>query len=432
MHINRFFLPFSLLAAMLQLNGCASSSPLEESRAYSAVGQHFRAFHLVDAERERALARPGPVSRELETAWDEARRAFLLDRARRYIFLEYEEEALVDLAALEAVEPDHPEIPVLRERATYKLALRAAERGQELLRNRLLTEAMAAFLEAETILPTLPEAHAGQQLVRAQVERLTYRAQMQFLEAVRKLPQFRYAEVRWHSSNAIVNDPDRQDAEVLRERAQRELAIASKERGDDNRQQGNYGAALIEYQSARKRDPELAGIDDLIAEMERELAALKLAETAQMRMRQLRFDEARDLLDEAFAMSVQLRADITELMIQNRRLEGERDYTAARDFEIQGKKREALEAFVLLSAKWPDGLEDEKARIEVLQSDIESARKEWELAEAAEAAGDLAKALEHYEASNEFYERMADAKARIARLKKQIADAEKARIPDGN
>lgn len=400
-------------------------SPVDECREYTALGQPFRAFKLIDAERERRLASSAPIDAEFEATWREARRMYLLDRARRYIFLEYELEARRDLAALETIDPDNPEIPVLRRRATEKLARRAVEQGHVYLRRRMLSEAMAKFLEAESILPTLGAAVEGQHLVAESVDALTVRAQQQFLEAVRKLPQFRYAEVRWHSSNAIVNDPDRADAEKLQRRAQHELALERKTAGDTAARAGNFGAALMEYKAAKAREDELSGIDDLIAKMERELAADKLADTAQMRMRQQRFDEARAALDEAFGMSIMLRGEISELMIENRHLEGMRDYNKARDLEIQGKKQEAAEAFAALAAKWPDGLEDEKVRAELLQSDIDSAKAEWQAAMKAEAAGELEQALEHYQAADRFYARMADAKAKIAELERKIAAAKR-------
>ncbi|MCA8951483.1 MAG: hypothetical protein KDE27_18390 [Planctomycetes bacterium] len=418
------------------LAGCATRSLIDESQAYTDLGQHIRAFRLLDDARDLALLESDPVDPELERAWRHARRNFLLDRARRYIFLEYEKEALVDLAALEAIAPDEPEIPILRRRAVHKLALRAAEDGDRLLKQRLFAEALAAYLEAESIEPTLPEAQAGRLEVESQVSRLTERAQQQFLMAVRKLPEFRFDEVRWHSSNAIVDDPDREDAEALRLRAQRELALEARNRGDESREKGNFGAALVDYRSAKTRNPDLEGLEERIADMEAELQVSRLAGEAQMRMRQGRFDEARELLDEAFAMTVRLRPGISELMLQNRHLEGEAQYTKARDLELQGKKQQALEAFSALAEAWPEGLDDEKQRVELLSSDIASAKTEWDAAVAAEAAGELEQALEHYRSSKLFYARLADADERIAALEAKLAagkaPAGAAKQPEGN
>ena len=95
---------------------------------------------------------------------------------------------------------------------------------------------------------------------------------------------------------------------------------------------------------------------------------------------------------------------------------------AARDLEVMGKKQEALDAFQALATAWPDGLEDERARIDSLTIDIDGAKAEWDAAEAAEAAGDLEKALRHYRAADRYYADWRDGKARIARLEKAIAE----------
>ncbi len=406
-------------------------SLVEESQWNADRGQHYRAFQLIDDERQARLEQAGPVDPEFERLWQDRRRVYLLEMARRYIFLEYEREALRMLGALEAVQPDNPEIPLLRERAIYKLAEREAEKGRVFLSKQMLTEAIAHFLEAERILPTLAAAHEGQAAVREQVDKLTARAQQQFLEALRKMPQFRYAEVNWHSSNAVLNDPDREDAEALRARAQRELALAAVERGEANERSGEFGAALMEYRLAKVRMEELpeeaqmgelARIDVHIADVERELGAQKLADTAQMRMRQKRYDDARADLEKAFEMSVLLRAEISELMIQNREMRGLDDYQNARDLEIQGKKAEAAAAFRALAATFPDGLEDEQVRAEVLQSDIDACKTELAAARAAEAKGELSEAIEHYRAAQRFYERLADAEAKIAELEGKLAE----------
>jgi hypothetical protein len=138
-------------------------------------------------------------------------------------------------------------------------------------------------------------------------------------------------------------------------------------------------------------------------------------------MRRQEFAAARTLLEQAYAQSTLLRGGISELQVENRLLEAKGRYANARNFEYQGLKQEGLAAFVALSAEWPGGLEDEKARIDALQVDITEARKEWDLAVAAEQAGKLAEALEHFQASVRFYERLHDAKDRIAKLKARLA-----------
>jgi hypothetical protein len=74
-----------------------------------------------------------------------------------------------------------------------------------------------------------------------------------------------------------------------------------------------------------------------------------------------------------------------------------------------------------LAKEWPEGLDDEVSRIAGLRVDIEGAAMEWTAAEAAEAAGDMPKALEHYLDAERFYAGWKDGKARIERLRQAIA-----------
>jgi tetratricopeptide (TPR) repeat protein len=219
------------------------------------------------------------------------------------------------------------------------------------------------------------------------------------------------------------NDPGRDDALAMRIQAQREIATRAMAQGRECEQQDKFGAALLQYREAQKLNPELEGIVDDIARMEKEVQAGLLVEKAQKEMRKGNFDRARNLLDEAFEMAVMSRPQISEAMIETRRLEAESRYQAARDLEVLGKKGEALAGYEALSKDWPDGFSDEKARIEGLKYDVENAQKEWDEAEAAEAANDLPKALEHYKNSERFYAGMKDGAARIERLQAAIRAA---------
>ncbi|HEU4419147.1 MAG TPA: hypothetical protein VFT55_09430, partial [Planctomycetota bacterium] len=235
--------------------------------------------------------------------------------------------------------------------------------------------------------------------------------------------EYRFVEVRWHSGRSMFNDPRRDDALALRTQAQREIATRAFARGRECEQQDKYGAALIEYRTAQNLNPEIQGIADEIARMEKEVEAGLLVEKSQKEMRKGAFDLAFKLLDDAFEMSVMSRPKISEAMIETRRMEGETRYQAARDLEVLGKKSEALAGYEALSKDWPDGFSDEKARIEGLRYDVENAQKEWAEAETAETAGDLPKALEHYRNSERFYAGMKDGAVRIERLQAAIRAA---------
>ena len=411
------------LVLALLLASCTTTTPLEESRRYTRIGDYDRAFEVLDAEREARLQSGSSIDEQFELAHRDARITFLLNRARLSIFRELEVEALVDLATVLAIDPEHQEAPVLRQRCFDKLAAKAVAVGDEFLRTGEFDKALAAYIEAERNVPGLLAAVEGADKVRQAVANLNERAQQQFLEAVRKLPEFRFVEVRWHTANSLTNNPSRQDAEVLRVRANHEIALGTLARGQECQKKDQFGAALVEFRTAKKLEKTLPGIDEAIAQMERELQATWLGERAQIDMRMGRFEVANAGLKKAFELSTLARGGISELMIESRKQEAQRDHKNGRDFEIQGKKSEALAAYEALSKGWPEGFLDEKARIDGLRSDIDMAEKEWAAAEAAEAAGELKQALEHFLASEQYYPEWKNGKERIASLRARLAAA---------
>jgi tetratricopeptide (TPR) repeat protein len=414
MHL-RLLLPAFLLTA------CATNSAIEESRAYAALDDRPHALEVLEKARREQLANGGVVDPELEAAHASALKQYLRWRARHDIFEEREDDALVALSRLEALDPAYPGIAALRERANEKRARRQAGRGDELLLRKEFSEALKAYAASLQIWPDYPPAVDGVQRVKEATGGMSARAQQQFLEAVRKLPEFRYIEVQWHAANVLHNAPERGDAKDLLKKAVRENANQIIARGIECEREGKFGAALVQFRSAKKLDAELPGIDEHITRMEKELKAVGLIDRAEVTIRSGRFAESRELLAEAFELSIALRGNISELMIECKRADAMARFQVARDLEVLGKKAEALAAFEALAQEWPAGLDDEVARIAGLRVDIEGATKEWAAAEAAEAAGDLPKALEHYLDAERFYAGWKDGKERIARLRAAIA-----------
>jgi tetratricopeptide (TPR) repeat protein len=413
----------SLLLPALLLAACTTRTLLEESRNYSRLGEHARAFQVLDAYRDDRLRAGDPIDPEFEREYAATRQRFLVDRGRSRIFEDREDEAFVDLAAVLALDPDHAEAKALRERAIVKKAARATSRGTECLAKNELQQALVYFVDAETWIPGHPPAAEGAQKVRDAVARLEVRAQQQFLEAVRKLPEFRYYEARWHASNSVRNDPARNDATQLRSKADRELAQIAWTRGLEAQKKDRYGAAMIDYRQAKRLAPDLPGVDAAIAEMQAEIAANTAADKAVLLVRKGRFAEGRAILEAAFAASKYSRPYLSELMLEADRIERERQYTLCRDLEILGKKAEALAAFEALQARWPAGVRDEKARIEALRVDVEGAASEYAAGEAAEAAQQWQEALDHYRQAERFYPGYQHAKARMQALRERLAGA---------
>jgi tetratricopeptide (TPR) repeat protein len=403
------------LVCSLVACGCATQSVLDTSEEYLSEGNVRFAYMEVDQARSLQQA-SGTVDAELEERWRGLRVLYLIELGRDEVYADREPAALELLEEALALDPGNRQAREITQRARRKLAVRATRRGQEALAKNELEKALVAFDEALGYVPEYKEAVEGTAGVRKAVARMHKEAQEQFLEAIRKLPQFRYFEVDWHASVAIARDPSRTDAEGVREKAVRQLAEAARDSGKRSEQAGSYGAALLGYRSARDLWPQLPGIGESIEHMQREVDAQQRIERAALSIRGNKLAEARQLLAEAFELSSLERATISELQLETRKQEGRLLYQSARDLELQGMKSEALAAYESLSKDWPDGLLDEKTRIGALRSDIAGAEKAFAAGEAAEAAGDLPGALKSYREAEIYYSSYRDVAARVARI----------------
>ena len=412
----------TVLAVTCLLAACATESALDSSLGYLDEGDQEQAFARLDAEREQQLATNGTVDAQLDAAWRRLRVSHLVHAAREAIYADQEDAALSKLDEVAMLDAENKTAAELRARAHRKLANRALLHGQECLARRELDKAVAWFNEALRHQPGFPKAEEGMAAVRVAVSNLHEQAQQQFLEAIRKLPEFRFNEVDWHAAIAMQRDPTRKDAEDVRQRALREKAQIQRERAEQSQKLEAYGAALLGYRAARDLWPQMPGIDDAVAQMQREVQAQWRTESAALLIRADRLVEARKLLQEAFELSTCERGTINELQFEARKREAMHAYDQARDLELQGKKAESLAAFAALAQDWPDGLVDEKTRIGALRSDIQAAEKAFAEGEAAEQAQDPKAALEHYRAAATYYADYKDTRARIERLRAAQSD----------
>lgn len=410
----------SILWTVFLFAACGTSSVIEESHKYRDLGQFDQAYALLDrARREAGEASLGSdFDRELHNAHID----FLIDRGRQRIFAERVDAGLADLAEALADRPGDPAILSLQRRAFQKKANTLVEAGEQHLLDRDLRDALESFMAAEKVVPGFKPAIEGLDKVKEALALLSERAQEQFLEAVRKLPEFRFVEVRWHADNALFNAPGREDAEELRRRMQHEIAMKTVARAKRYEQENQFGAALMEYKGAFDLEPGMVEVQDDIARMRNELTAASLYDKAKIDIERNAFDLARQRLALALEKSTLTKDKIQALLLEVRHKEGEQHYVEARDLEILGKKREALAAFEALAKDWPDAGADTAARIESLHTDIAGAEAAWTAGEAAEAAGELQKALDAYESAERYYPGWPDAADRIARLRAKLAE----------
>lgn len=407
--------------ACLCAAGCFANSAIDRSREYLAEGYVMQAFEELDQERTRQIQEDGKADESLEAEWARVRFLHLIARGRQEIYLDRELIGIATLQEALQLRPQDPECLSLVDRARVKLAKREVASGMDFLAKREFEQAIAAFRRAQGFKPGYEPAAEGEAKVRDSVARLHGEAQRQFLDAVRKLPEFRYPEVDWHAQAAITRDPSRADAAEVKRRAMHEIAQEARERGDASRLAKNYGAALMEYRTASGIWTDMPGVADAIAEMQRELQAQAKMEQAQLEAQAERFEKAAALLEEAQALSVLEQATINELRVECRKRRGMVAYRVARDLELQGLKQEALTAFDKMMQEWPEGLDDEKTRMDALRVDISAAESAYAAGDAAEQRGEFANALEQFKTARTYYAKYRDVAARIAAVEAKMA-----------
>ena len=421
--------PFLAFFAVITAVGCTGSSALELSNGYLREGHIYLAFSELDREYQTQIE-AGVLDEDLAAAREALYPRYLIARARREVYADRELEALALLEEGLALVPGNEAALELVQRANRKLADRATKAAQDYLIRKEITEALALFMQAQDYVPGYPPATQGVEALRQAVKEMHREAQEQYLEAIRKMPQFRFEEVDWHTRVAIDRNDSRADAVEVRDRALVELAERAVKSAIENRDTGHFGAALMEYRSALAIWESIAGaadesrldvIHEYIAHMEREVKAQSMIERALLAVEADRVDDARGMLAEAVLLTSLQQAEINELRHEARVREGERAYDHARDLELQGMKSAALAAFEQLSAQWPDGLRDEKTRVGALREDISGASTEYAQGIEAERKGELAVALDHFQMAATFYERFPGVLDSIERVQEKIA-----------
>lgn len=401
---------------------------IQRSQKLANLGDYRHAYEVIHIEYSRQLL-AGEVDEDLAKVHAELKLEWLRDRAQARIFAEREDAALKLLDELDRLDPNYRGTPSLRAAATMKKAERIVEYANEQLNRKEFTGAMESYLQSQQLIPGYKPADEGIKRVGEVLARMGARAQQQMLQAWRKYPDFRHIEVAWHAASVLNNTPDlndekRESAERLAKNAKHESALSKFQEAKDCELANQFGAAMMHYRTALQLDPDLEAATDAIAAMQKELMALGLLERAQMAMRGEQFKMANELLKEAQEVSTLSRAQINDLMMQSRKLHGQKDYREARDLEVMGKKAEALAAFQAITKSWPAGIEDEEARIIGLTIDVESAKTEWVAAVQAEAEGKLEEALDHYLTAERFYAEWRDGEVHVKRLRKAIAEKE--------
>ena len=252
------------LLAVLAAAACSANSAIERSEEFLAEGYVLQAYEELEQERARQMQDGGAVAEDLQAEWEKVRFRYLLERGRQEIYADHELRGIAVLQEALQMRAGDPEALSLIDRARLKLAKRDVAIGTDHLLKRDFEHAIAAFRKAQEWKPGYEPAMEGEAKVHASVATLHGEAQRQFLDAIRKMPEFRYAEVDWHAQAALTRDPARADAVEVQQRAVREMAQAAREGAEKSRNEKNYGAALMEYRTAQRLWDGMPGIAEAI------------------------------------------------------------------------------------------------------------------------------------------------------------------------
>ena len=384
--------PLSVLALALSLSGCASSGGvLEKSAAYRKEANYFLAYKTLEAARQQS-----PGEDAIEKAYWKARLEYLVDHGQELIFQEDMLGGLGELEAALALDPTHNGARFWIQRAKQKLAMIAVRKGDEQRVTGDLDAAFKLFTEAVSYVPGLPDGIEGLARVRAEFDKKQRKAADHYTQGVRSQAEQNYEQTRYHLGEALLNDPTLEGAKSRREAVALRMADRRMQEAKRMEKAGRYGAALKEYTAIAGEQPEMAGIQERITVMKREIDAEQKVREGERAVFAADWTKARKCLEEAYDASVGERKFISEMLILLKEREQDSKYVAAKDLELEHDYESAILGFQDIEKAWP-GFKDVRARVSSLEAALEIAGKAKARGLAAEQAGDAKAAIEAYQ-----------------------------------
>lgn len=416
--MNARIFPITACVASLALSSCRSTpDAVDRSREYYTAANYYQSFQELADERE---SNPGDPM--IEREYQRARIAFLLERAQEDVFREREPLAIRNLQQALTLDPDNEVAKRWLDKALHKLAKRTAAAGDQQRERGNLEEALKLYSEALRYVPDHAGATEGVALVRVDWASRRSKANTRYLQGVRALAEQLFGQTWYQMGIALEKDPGLANARTSQQTAQRRLIEHRYEMAKQMERDGYYAASLKEYQACAKLMPDLEGIADGIARMERETKAEDLARQGEHKMMRNEFEEARKLLEQAWEISVVERAAMSEMLVALNERAMQDLYGKALDLEYQHQKEKALALFKKVDEGMPEGFKDVKARISSLESDLAVAGRALMRGLEAEKAGDQAAALDAYQEALLVYPGYEQLDAKVAELKKALLE----------
>ncbi|MBK8976214.1 MAG: hypothetical protein IPM29_09820 [Planctomycetes bacterium] len=401
-----------IVMVCVSLAGCGMAGVrLAEAEQLYGRADYFQAWVSIQEAHKEA-----PDDPEVAESYERIRAAFLLARGRELVFENRDLEAIELFERLLVLNPDDETAAGWIVRARQKLATRAARHGDTLQTEGDLEGALLAYREAVDHEPDNPIAADGLARLAETWRHRRADARDHYLEGVRALAEQLFQQTRYHMLIALDKDPGLDEARGPSARARKRLLEDRFRAARAMEAKGFFPAALREYRELRDADAALSDIDARIARTEAEVRASQLADEGQMLALRGDFTAAREKLEQALGLTTHSQDEISEALVLVHERELDRDYTVAKDHEIQGELEDAVAVYTDIDQRLP-GFRDVRARISELQIRVEEAKTAYDAGLAAEAAGDREAALGHFNDVLVYWPEYRDAAARAAALR---------------
>lgn len=288
--------------AALAVTGCRSVASSDEVVRLVKQERYGQALDLAAARAEEF-----PDDAEAQALHTDVQVAILLENGRNAVFERRYEDALDALNVALDLSPQNEVVQRWIMKARGELTRVWLDRGLEYLQTERYEQAIEAYELAEYYSPRHPEALFGATRVLFLINYRQGLGEDYYNQGVRAIHSHLLTQAR---QKFIASDKYVSDDPVTAERRARVEGALAEERlfvAAGFEEEGNYGAALIEYRIILTLEEDNADALDGLERMSREVEANRLLSEADKLIRQARFDEALAQLDAA--------SELTEMQV---------------------------------------------------------------------------------------------------------------------
>jgi len=351
----------SLLALALLLAGCASDRPKEDVARLIREGRYGEAVQVAAQRVEEDPGDPRAVALHRD-----ATVAFILDAGRQAAFEHHYEDALDSFNSALALDPENAAVQTWIVKTRDELTRVWLDAGLELIMADRFDEALEAYELALYYTPGQEEGLLGASRVLFLMNYRQGMGESYYNEGVRAVYKHLLIQARGKFSYVDKYVPGDERADVRRTEVESALAEERNFVARGFEDQGFYGAAFNEYRLILLLEPENAEAQAGFARMENEVKAQRLLSEADKLVRQKRFPEALEKLDEGSRLT-ELQADRFSLLVNEIEVaHWEALYQAGLDLEQDFRYEEAIAKYgeLLEAAEFYEDASNRKSTLE--------------------------------------------------------------------